>query len=733
MTASVPNFEAAVDRVKQGESSQQAAATLLAALTQDERLGLLHGDMPFWTGMRDTFFEGYNLKPYPHGQVDRLGIPGVQFADGPRGAVVGKSTAFPVSMARGATWDLELEKEIGYAIGLEARAQGANYFGGVCINLPRHPAWGRAQETYGEDPILLGGFGAALTRGIQKNMMACVKHFALNSMENARFQVDVTIAEDALHEVYLPHFKQVIDEGVYSVMSSYNSMNGEWCGQNKVLLDEILRGQWGFEGFVISDFIFGLRDGAMSLKNGLDIEAPFAQQRPSALREGLAKKTITMEDVDTASKRIIATQLEIYAKRDAQEPGMSVVFCQKHRDLARKAASQAAVLLQNQRVAGQPLLPLNSSKVSSCAVIGRLANASNTGDRGSSNVRCPVVVSPYQGIKDALPTVSVILEDADEIDSARKAAESADVAIVMVGYNAGDEGEFNIPAFEENPGLLDLFPPNDGSEAAESLMKVFGGANAGAAVDGFGTSGVGGDRASLRLRSRDVEIIKAVAKVNPKTIVCIVTAGAVIVDEWKADVPAILQSWYSGTEGGNALADVLFGKVDASGRLPYSIPTHEDHLPTFDRNARAITYDRWHGQRLLDRLGVQAAFPLGFGLSYTSFALSDLSIDATSTSLHVRVKVSNTGTRDGRHVIQVYGKPFNAGPEFPSRLLLGFAPVELAAGESKHIDIDASIQPLRRWETAKFALASRDVKVEVGAYSGDPDSLTHDVHFEGGS
>src|SRR5665648_856085 len=198
------------------------------------------------------------------GAVARLGIPGLQFVDGPRGGVVGRSTAFPVSMARGATWDVDLEERVGRAIGAELRAQGGNFFGGVCINLPRHPAWGRVQETYGEDPVLLGGMGAALVRGTTPHAMACVKHYALNSMENARFSVDVNIDEATLHEYFLPHFRQAVDAGAAAVMSAYNSVDGEWAGQNPMLLTTVLRDDWGFTGTVITDFIWGMRDGTVA-------------------------------------------------------------------------------------------------------------------------------------------------------------------------------------------------------------------------------------------------------------------------------------------------------------------------------------------------------------------------------------------------------------------------------------------------------------------------------------
>ena len=206
-------FDAAAAAVRAGADPAAAAASSSRA-DRAERLGLLDGDEPFWPGMPDMMGKGYNLEPIVAGAVPRLGIPGIRFSDGPRGAVIGQSTAFPVPMARGATWDPALEERVGAAIGAEISAQGGNLFAGVCINLLRHPAWGRAQETYGEEPALLGAMGAALARGAQRHVMACVKHYACNSMENARFTVDVRVDEATLHEVYLPHFRAVVDAGV---------------------------------------------------------------------------------------------------------------------------------------------------------------------------------------------------------------------------------------------------------------------------------------------------------------------------------------------------------------------------------------------------------------------------------------------------------------------------------------------------------------------------------------
>ena len=287
----IETFEDARGAVRDGMSPAEAARAVVAAMTPDERLWCLDGDQPLMTAIAFLAMEdGLHKTTFPAAEVERLGVPGIAFADGPRGAVLGNATCFPVAMARGATWDPELETRVGDAIGSELRALGANFTGAVCVNLVRHPAWGRAQETYGEDPHQVGELGAAFTRGLQQHVLACVKHFACNSMENARFKVDIDVDEVALHEVYLPHFRRIVDEGAASVMSAYNSVNGAWCGQNRVLLTDILRDEWGFEGFVISDFVSGVRDGAESLRAGLDIEMPFRmvrlQQLPDALERG---------------------------------------------------------------------------------------------------------------------------------------------------------------------------------------------------------------------------------------------------------------------------------------------------------------------------------------------------------------------------------------------------------------------------------------------------------------
>jgi beta-glucosidase len=706
----VTSFDRAVHAVRSGTAPDEAARTLLAQMDEAERLGLLDGDEPFWPGMPDMMGKGYNLEPIVAGAVPRLGVPGIRFSDGPRGAVIGRSTAFPVPMARGATWDPDLEERIGEAIGAEIRAQGGNLFAGVCINLLRHPAWGRAQETYGEEPALLGAMGSALARGAQRHVMACVKHYACNSMENARFSVDVRIDEPTLHEIYLAHFRAVVEAGVAGVMSAYNSVNGQWCGQNRVLLTDILRDEWGFDGFVMSDFIWGLRDPVGSLAAGLDLEMPFAQQRAAALPAALASGAASWDDVDRAARRILRAQLKYAAELVTSPPGRDVVGCEEHRALARHVAARSMVLLRNEPVDGRPVLPLAAGRLARLAVVGRLADVPNTGDHGSSDVRAPSVVTPLAGLRDALPEVEVSHADGSDIAAAAASASAADAAVVVVGYTAEDEGEY-VGSFD--PALATLYPAPDNPEALDELARVWE----------AGPQLVGGDRDSLRLHPQDVALIRAVGAANTRTVVVVMAGAAVTMGEWRHEVPAILMAWYPGMEGGSALADVLLGTSEPGGRLPFAVPRDEADLPPFDKNATTVTYDRWHGQRLLDREGKAAAYPLGFGLSYTTFAIGDVDValNRDAEALAVHATVENTGTRPGGHVVQVYASRAPLEPTGVERFLVGFARVGGPPGERVPVQIDIPLQWLAtRRGPGRWAVRPGSYRIDVGGSAADP-------------
>ncbi|MFF4795872.1 glycoside hydrolase family 3 C-terminal domain-containing protein [Streptomyces sp. NPDC001276] len=710
-------FDSAVEAVRAGRHPESEALTLYGQLTEDERLGLLDGDDPFWEGIASVIADGYNVRPIVHGCVPRLGIPGIRFVDGPRGCVSGNGTAFPVPMARGATWDLDLEEQVGEVIGREIRAQDGNFFGGVCINLLRHPAWGRAQETYGDEPYHLGEFGAALTRGAQKYVMACVKHFALNSMENARFTVDVTVEESVLHDVYLPHFKRVVDEGVAGVMAAYNSINGEWAGQHHYLLTDVLRRQWGWTGITVTDFIWGMRDGAKALNAGMDLEEPFAQQRATHLRDQLAAGQTSWDMVERSGVRLLTAQLRSYAERQASEFGTELMADTEARALARTVAARAMVLLKNEGVDGAPVLPLAPAQITSIALIGRLATTPNMGDHGSSDVRAPSCVTPLDGITAAFPHAEITVVTEDDPVRAAEAAASAQVAIVVAGYDDRDEGEFVGSDTMQRPELLGLYPP--APQGGPQIPGPGAGADASAVPM---TAGAGGDRASLTLRPVDEEIIRAVAAANPRTVVSLVAAGPILTEAWRHEVRAIVLMWYAGMEGGHALADVLTGAQNPSGRLPFSVPTSGDHLPPYDRDAATITYGRLHGQRLLDHLGVAPAFPHGFGLSYTDYRI-DRAVPARSDEegLCLTVQVTNTGARDGRHVVQVYGRR-TRGEHQNEYALLGFTGVDVPAGGSATADVQVSFLPLARWDAAsgeRVVPQAAEISLEVGSYARD--------------
>jgi beta-glucosidase len=680
-------FDDLLRSVRRGEATaEDAAGTLYDELSEAETLSLLDGDADFEQGSLEMS-AGYNTKPIVAGALPRLGVPGIRFTDGPRGVVMGHSTCFPVPIARGASWDPELELEIGRAIGREARAQGANLFAGVCINLLRHPAWGRAQETYGEDPVLLGQFGAALTQGVREQVMACVKHYALNSIENSRLFVDVQVDEEALHEVYLPHFKAVVDVGVDAVMSAYNKVNGTWAGHSSALLTEILRDEWGFAGFVMCDFISGIRDGLASLEAGMDLEMPFRNLRARQLPAALAHGRVDGSMIRRAGARILATQLRHLVSLREGVPAETAVASDTHRALARRAAANGMVLLRNQPVGVAPLLPLDITTLTSIAVLGSLADTANIGDLGSSAVRPPSTVSPLAGIRACLPPgVGIATDDGRDLDRAAAVATSAEVVVVVVGLTAEDEGE-------------------------------------------------GHDRSSLALRLHDEQLIRAIAAANARTIVVIVSGGPVVMETWKELVPAVLFVWYPGMEGGHALADVLTGATEPGGRLPAVIPTDPVHLPAFDNQADRVTYDRWWGQRKLDRDGHAAAYPLGFGLSYTNFALTNLAVESIDEgergglagSLSARVTVQNTGNRDGSTVVQLYGvRDPSPSQDRPGRELLGFRRVRLAAGERAEVDVRGSLQPLARRDRIKrvWSVVPGAYRFEAGQFWGDPAALT---------
>jgi len=385
------------------------------------------------------------------------------------------------------------------------------------------------------------------------------------------------------------------------------------------------------------------------------------------------------------------------------------------------------VLLSNDLVDGQPVLP-PAADVASIAAIGRLATAASMGDSGSSNVRPPSHVSALDGIRAAFPDAIVTLVTDDDPAAAAAAANAADVAIVITGLIAAEEGEYISPDMSAHPELGALRPPRSEDRTARPATPAAGQAgesNAAATVE----SGQGGDRSSLRLRPVDEVIIHAVAGSSPRTVVALVTAGAVITESRRREVPATLIMRYAGMEGGHALADVLTGRHYPSGRLPYAIPTSEEHLPFFDRDATHIVYERLHGQRLLDQMGVEPAYPHGFGLSYTTFAIDSATIEsAVDSGVHLRVTARNAGDRDGRHVVQVDGQR-HTGTDAGEHLLGGFAVADVPAGQSVDVAIDVSLLALADLDPdsrQRVAPSIGGISLHVRAHAHDPASIVID-------
>lgn len=669
---------------QQLEQLKERVDALVAALTLEEKVPMLSGH-----GFLKQIAEDggrYCARLYHIGAGnERLGIPPLLFMDGPRGIDMGSSTCFPVSMARGASFDVDLEQRIGDAIGRELRAHGGNLFGGVCINLLRHPAWGRAQETYGEDPFLLGEMGVALTRGVQHhNVIATPKHYACNSMENARFQVDVTIDERALREVYLPHFKKCIDAGAGAVMSAYNKVNGAYCGHNPELLNRILKDEWGFDGYVYSDFILGCR-GADAAAAGLDVEAPDTIHFGDKLLAAVQRGEVSELRIDDAVRRVLRSLLRTLVAPDPETYGPEAIASKAHVALAREAAEKSIVLLRNEDV-----LPLDAASTSRLLVLGALADEPNLGDHGSSRVFPPEVVTPLAGLRAACPDGCEITHDpGDDLQRARDLAAEADAVLIVAGYTHEDEGEY-IPV-EMNAG----------------------------------GSATGGDRLDLTLGETQEALILAVAEANPKTVVAVMAGSAVVMERWRHEVAGILMLWYPGMQGGAALADILWGRVNPSGRLPFSIPRSADDLPFFDRDASEIVYDLWHGYTRLDRNGTAPAYAFGFGLGYSSFEISApaIDLDEGSSELAVEVGVRNVSERPGATVIQVYAGREADDTQHAVKKLCGFRRVSLGAGESESVRVAVSLRELASFDVTerRWYLAEAAWRISAGSSSASAD------------
>lgn len=671
-------------------SYTEQAKKIVDDLTLVEKVNLMSG-VGYYFGKDETYDrinEHYNYVPFYCGGLKDKNIPPMLFSDGSRGVVIGngKSTCFPVTMLRGATFDTDLEERIGHAIAKEVKANGCNLYAGVCINLPYHPGWGRSQETYGEASNHIGKMGSALVRGIQdENVIACIKHFALNSMELSRYKVNIVCSKRTEQEIFLPHFKECIDSGAAAVMSAYNKYKGECCCQNKYLLRKILKEDWDFDGFVISDFN-GIRDTLTAIESGQDMEMCNTLYYGDQLVEAVKEGKVSEEKINDSALRIVRTLLA-FSKDDDKNYSKSVLGCKEHIKLSLEAARKGITLIKNEG----NILPFKKEKSVRIAVFGKLANGENIGDHGSSRVYPKYVVTPLQGIAKICRNAEVVYYQGTDLDHAKSLAESSDYSIFVVGYSYDEEGEHV-----------------EGEEAVS--LKYY----------------KGGDRKdSLGLHPHEINLIKEVGPVNKNSAVVLIGGNMIMIEEWKDYVSSILMAYYPGMEGGTAIAEILFGDVNPSGKLPFVVVKKESDLPRINWETDSQYYDYYHGFTKLEKENVIPSVSYGFGLSYTTFKVSDACFDTEEEFITASCVVENTGTLQGDEIIQFYVGFRNSSIDRPIKDLMGFQRVSLEAGERKRVVITIPLRKLYWYneEKSNWDLEHMEYEMYIGTSSSQADLI----------
>lgn len=660
----------------EADEVEQRIDALIPRLTLAEKVNMLAGSL---TGERLWTVPGHA----------ESGIPDFVMIDGPRGLsqLAGPATSFPVGMARGATFDPELEARLGAAIGREVRASGRNVLLGPTMNILTHPRWGRAQETYGEDPMHMGAMAVGFVLGAQTEVPVTAKHFAVNNIDATRLTLNVTVDARTLREIYLPHFARVVRDGhVAGVMSAYNSVNGFYCSENAHLLRDILKDEWGFSGFVVSDWggtqanTPGTHDHTIATATaGLDVEMFVPNAYGVPLADAVAAGEVPEALVDDMVRRQLRAKFCHHLDTDPPVVDETVPGSPAHRALAREVAERSIVLLQNRDDA----LPIARGAATNIVVTGPLATVPNLGDAtGSSAVDAENVVTGLAGLMANAggSTITHIAVPPDApVDQA--AISAADVVIIFAGLVSSDEGEELIGA---------------------------------------------GDRASLALPDGQAAWITDVAALSSRVVLVLEGGSALTLGTIPSEVEAIVMAWYPGVEGGSAIANVLYGDVNPSGRLPLVFPVAEVDLPFFDNVSDEVTYSYFHGYRHLDHEGTVPLFPFGFGLSYTRYGYANLVAPAaplaSTDTLHVTLDVTNTGSRAGIETVQLYvgAASTTITPRF-ERELRGFTQVALEAGETKAVTFDVPVRELAYWDTASnaFVVEPTTYRVEVGASSRD--------------
>ena len=598
-----------------------------------------------------------------------LGINKIIFSDGPHGVrklmnpteMTNKrgtiaSTCFPVTSSLANTFNVELAYRVGEGIAKECINNNVDVLLAPGLNIKRNPLCGRNFEYFSEDPFLSGKMAASYVNGVQSlGVGACIKHFACNNQETARFINNSIVDERALREIYLASFESAIKEAQpWTVMCAYNKLNGEYCSENYRLLTEILRYEWGFEGFVVSDW-GSVNDRDKGLHAGLELQMPAdGGVGDSVIVDAIKNNKISEDDLDKAVERI----LNIILKSIESKKENATYSKEEHHELARKIARECMVLLKNE----ERTLPI--AKGSKIAVVGRYADKINTGDHGSSNVFSPYTVTPYQGLRDKFGADKVTVYNGCDTNKAMDAAKFSDYIIVCVGSDWLQEGEFLV-----NMGNVKKKP-----------------------------KGSGGDRVSLHIPPEDVELIRAMSGTSKKLIVNIMGGSAYVINDWIDKADAVVMSFYSGLEGGNALAELISGDKNFSGKLPFTIAYRDEDYPDFlhiGAKNKDIEYGYYHGYTLFDKENKEPHFPFGYGLSYTSFSLENAKAELDGDAIEVKVTVKNTGDADGDEIVQVYVGSDRKDVDRPVKLLKGFKRISVDAYDSKETEIEIDLEDIK--------------------------------------
>ena len=615
--------------------------------------------------------------------VPRLHIPALVITNGPAGAGPGDpkpqepATALPAPISLAATWDTSLAHLYGVVAGAESRDLGNGLLEGPDVNIARVPQNGRTFEAFGEDPYLVSRMAVAEIEGIQsQHIIADVKHYDANNQESDRFRVDEMVGQRALHEIYLPAFKaSVLEAHVGAVMCAYPKVNGEYDCQNDYLMKQTLFNDWKFQGFVTSDF-GATHSTVPSAMAGLDLEMPTGRYFSSDLEQAVKSGQVPMSVINEMLVRRFRTMMEL----GVFDHPLTHKRIPEKKDgaIARRIAEEGLVLLKNEG----NLLPLDAARLHSIAVLGPYAAHAMTGGGGSSHVVPLYTVNPVKGIQDrAGSKVTVTFADGSDLSQAVALAKSADVAIVMVG-DYETEGR-------DHP---------------------------------------------ITLQSNQDQLVEAVAAANPHTVV-VLKSGSVELMPWVDKVPAILEAWYPGEEDGNAVAAVLFGDVDPSGKLPLTFPRRLADLPAstpeqYPGVDGVVHYSEgiFVGYRHYEEKDIKPLFPFGYGLSYTTFAYRDLKVTPNSLSANgtgtvtVDLEITNTGRRSGAEVAELYlGFPSTAAVPEPPEQLKGFEKLHLKPGETGRVHLVVPAQSLSYWNTQKHgrAIMPGTYKVMVGSSSSD--------------